>query len=125
MRRSNLATLLYLAVVFASGVVVGGFALRLYMANTVGAVAQTHPSRSDLRRMYIQEMQSRLHLSDAQVAQLRQISEATGQRMHDMRKTVEDEHVSSVNAMLDAGQKAEYAKMREERDKRRQQQVRK
>jgi len=123
MRRSNLATLFYLAVVFVSGAVVGGFAVRLYMANTVNAVAQNrHPTHAELRRMYIQDMQSRLHLSATQVGQLQQISDATGQRMHEMHKSIEDEHVQKVIAILDESQRAEYAKMREEREKRRQQQ---
>jgi len=123
MRRSNLATLIYLAVVFASGAVVGGFAMRLYMANTVSAVVQNAPrNRTELRRQYVQEMQRRLHLTGAQVAELQQICDATGQRIHEMHKTVDDEHVSKVIAMLDESQKAEYARMREEREKRRQEQ---
>ncbi|MGA2131386.1 MAG: hypothetical protein ABSH50_03650 [Bryobacteraceae bacterium] len=124
MRRSNLATFVYLAVVFVSGAVVGGFAVRLYLANSVSAVVQTRATKNhaELRRMYIQEMQNRLHLSDAQATQLQEISDATGQRMRDTRKTIDDEHVQKVNAILDDGQRAEYAKMREEREKRRQEQ---
>jgi len=88
----------------------------------VSAVVQNRrPSHAELRRMYIQEMQNRLHLSEAQVAQLQQISDFTGQRIHDTRKAIDDEHARKVNAILDQGQQAEYAKMREERDKRRQQ----
>ena len=118
MRRSNLATILYLAVVFASGAVVGGFAVRLYMANSVSAIVQNAPrNRAEARRQYVQEMQSRLHLTGAQVTELQQICDATGQRMHEMRKTVDADHVSKVTAMLDENQKAEYAKLRAEREK--------
>jgi hypothetical protein len=125
MRRSNLATLLYLAVVFVSGAVVGGFAVRLYLANTVIAVGQPpRPPRNhaELRSLYIQEMQTRLHLNSDQVTQLQQISEATGQRIHDTRKAIDDEHVQKVKAILDDGQRAEYAKMRAEREKKHQEQ---
>jgi len=126
MRRSNIATLLYLAVVFLSGVVVGGFAVRLYMAKTVSAVTQNGPhNHAEIRRQYIAEMRGRLHLTDAQVVQLQQIMDATGQHMHQMHKAIGDEHVQKVIAMLDEGQKAEYAKMREEREKRRQEQAKK
>jgi hypothetical protein len=121
MRRSNLATLLYLAIVFASGAVVGGFAVRLYMANSVSAVVQNAPraSHTELRRQYIQEMQSRLHLTADQVTQLQQICDSTGQHMHEMHKSIDDEHVQKVDAILNDTQKAEYAKMRDEREKRR------
>ena len=121
MRRSNFATLLYLLVVFASGAVVGVFANRLYMAKAVTATVNAPRSRAEVRKEYIQDMSTRLHLSDAQVTELQQIMDATGQRMHEMHKTVEDEHIRKVVAMLDDGQKIEYAKMRQEREKRRQQ----
>jgi ferritin-like metal-binding protein YciE len=125
MRRSNFVTLLYLLVVFASGAMVGGFANRLYMAKTVTATVNAPPSRAELRKQYIQDMRSRLHLTEAQIAELQQIMDATGQRMHEMHKTIEDEHVRKIVAMLDDSQKAEYAKMRAEREKHRQEPAKK
>jgi len=125
MRRSNTATLVYLLVVFASGAVVGGFANRLYMAKTVSATVTAPPSRAQLRKQYTEDMRTRLHLTDPQIAELQRIMDATGKRMHEMHKTIEDEHIREVAAMLDDGQKAEYAKMREEREKHRQEQAKK
>ena len=119
MRRSNFATLVYLLVVFVSGVVLGGFANRLVMG------PKPPPSRTELRKQYIQDMRTRLHLNEAQVTQLQEIADATGQRMHDMHKSIEDEHIQKVVAILDDSQKAEYAKMREEREKHRQEQAKK
>jgi Spy/CpxP family protein refolding chaperone len=124
MRRSNLATLVYLLVVFASGVVVGGFANRLYMTKSVAAI-NAPPGRAEVRKQYIQDMRTRLHLTDPQIGQLQQIMDATGQQMHEMHKTIENEHIQKVVAMLSDTQKAEYAKMREEREKRRQQDAKK
>ena len=122
MRRSNLATLLFLAVVFASGAVVGGFAVRLYSTTTVTAGRQTTPrDHAEIRRQYIKEMQGRLHLNGTQVTELQQICETTGQHMRDVHKSVDDEHVQKVIAILDDNQKTEYAKMREEREKKRRQ----
>ncbi|HXM45696.1 MAG TPA: hypothetical protein VN924_30950 [Bryobacteraceae bacterium] len=123
MRRSNFATLVYLLVVFASGVVLGGFANRLVTAGP--KPPGPPPSRAELRKQYIQDMRTRLHLNEAQVTQLQQIADATGQRMHDMHKTIEDEHVQKVIGILDNSQKAEYAKWREEREKHRIEQARK
>ena len=125
MRRSNLSTLLYLLVVFASGAVVGGFANRLYMAKTVTVTAAAPRNHAEIRKQYIQDMRTRLHLTEPQVTELQQIMDATGQRMHEMHKSIDDEHVRKVAAMLDDSQKAEYAKMRAERDKRRQEQAKK
>jgi hypothetical protein len=125
MRRSNVATLVYLLVVFASGAVVGGFANRLYMTKVVTASVGTPHSRAELRQQYIRDMRSHLHLTDAQVAELEPILDATGQRMHEMHKTIEDEHIRKVDAILDDQQKAEYAKMRAEREKHRQEQEKK
>jgi len=124
MRRSNLATLVYLLLVFVSGAVVGGFANRLYMMNTVKADSAATRSRTDFRKQYVQEMRTRLHLTDPQVAELQQIMDTTGQHFRDLHKSIEDEHVRKVVAMLDDSQKAEYAKMREERDRRRRQHTR-
>jgi uncharacterized protein (DUF2236 family) len=125
MQRSNAATLLYLLLVFTSGVMVGGFANRLYMMKTVSAHTDLPKTRAQVRKEYLQEMRTRLHLTDPQVSQLQQIMEVTGRRFHDLHKSIEDEHVQKVIAILDDSQKAEYAKMREERDRHRQQQARK
>ena len=122
MRRSNTVTLFYLAIVFVSGAVVGGFANRLYMAKSVGAVtAPASHNHAELRRKYVKDMTERLHLNPGQITQLQQIMDDTGQRMHDSRKAIEDDHVRKVIALLDDNQKAEYAKMREERERNRQQ----
>ena len=101
MRRSNLATLVYLLLVFVSGAVVGGFANRLYMMNTVKADSAATRSRADFRKQYVQEMRTRLHLTDPQVAELQQIMDTTGQHFHDLHKSIEDEHVRKVVAILD------------------------
>ena len=127
MRRSNLATLFYLAVVFVSGAVVGGFAVRLYLAKSVGAVVTPSAprNRAEVRKQYLAEMTGRLHLTPVQVTQLQEIMDATGKQMRDMHKTIGDEHIRRVTAILDESQKTEYAKMREERDKRHQEQTKK
>jgi len=61
-------------------------------------------------------------LTDPQIAELRQIMDATDQRMHEMHKSIKEEHIRKVVAMLDDSQKAEYAKLRAEREAKRRQQ---
>jgi Spy/CpxP family protein refolding chaperone len=126
MRRSNFTTLIYLLLVFASGMVLGGFANRLYMMKTYAATAPASPppspkTRIQFRKEYIQEMRTRLKLTEPQVAELQQIMQTTDHRLRDMHKDIDDEHAQKVSAMLNDSQKAEYAKMREERERKRQQ----
>jgi len=119
MRRSNLAPLLYLALVFVCGVVVGGFANRLYMMKTVSAASTAPRGHGDFRKQYIQEMRTRLKLSESQVTALQQIMDDTGQHFRELHKSIEEEHRQKVNAILNDSQKAEYAKMLAEREQRR------
>ena len=124
MRRSNFATLVYLLVVFASGAVVGGFANRLYMMRSVSAASSpktTQTTHAAFREKYIREMRTKLNLTDAQVSELQQIIEATDHRLRDMHKDIDNEHAQKVAAMLNDTQKAEYTKIREERERKRQQ----
>ncbi len=116
MRRST--TILYLLLVFASGAMVGGFANRLYMMKSVSASTSTSTSKTR-DEQYMRDMTTRLHLTDPQVASLRKIMDETRVRFRETHKTVEEEHAQKVLAILNDNQKAEYAKMREEREKRR------
>jgi Spy/CpxP family protein refolding chaperone len=118
MRRSNLTTLLYLVLVFASGMVLGGFANRLYMMKTVSAAPSTK-TRAEFHEKYIQEMRTKLQLTDPQVAELKQIIEATDHSLREMHRSIDAEHAQKVAAMLNDSQKAEYAKIREERERKR------
>ena len=128
MRNNRISATLYLSVVFLSGAVVGGFAHRLYMVNTVSTASRpARPSPEEYRKRYIQEMHTRLKLDDAQVASLRQVMDETGQRLRDLRErdkpllqSIDDDHVRKIEALLTPEQKTVYAKMREEREKRRQ-----
>jgi Spy/CpxP family protein refolding chaperone len=113
-----------LILVFLSGALVGGFAHRLYTMNTVKA--DTRSGQEESRRRYLDEMHTRLKLSDQQMAQLSDILDATREKFKAIReqgkpaiKLVKDEHAARVNAMLAEDQRAEYAKLREEREQKR------
>jgi hypothetical protein len=78
-----------------------------------------------MRRGWIQPLQERLKLNEEQVSKLNEIYEDTGRRFEEVRKKSDAEwrtalenihknQVSQVEATLDAAQRAEYAKMREE-----------
>ncbi len=126
-RRSNLTTALYLFVVFLSGAVVGAFAYRLYMVNSV--LSGSRPRNAEeYRRKSVAEMTSRLQLSPDQVQSLQRIMDETRQRFRDLHerdkpelKAIEAEQYSKIRAMLTEPQRDEYEKMRAERERRRQQ----
>ncbi len=86
MRRSTLTVALYLCLVFLSGILVGGFGIKLYNARTVSA--KSNPCSPDgMRRRYMDDMRTRLHLTDQQEAQLKAILESTGERFHALRRS--------------------------------------
>lgn len=126
-KRSTLSAAVYLLLVFLSGALVGAFSYRLYTVNTVYS---GRPPRSpeEYRRKYVEETTARLKLSPDQVTSLQQILDATRQRYHDVHeryrpelKAIENEQYKNILSMLTEPQRAEYEKMRAERERRRQQ----
>ena len=129
MKRRTLSTSLYVLLVFLSGAVVGGFAHRLYMVNTVSA------KPDEYRRKYMDEMRARLSLSSDQVAQVNAILDSTKARYHEVKekwdkdarekakpelKAIHDDQVQKVKAILSETQRAGYDQLRAEREKLRQ-----
>jgi Spy/CpxP family protein refolding chaperone len=127
-RRSSLSAGIYLFLVFLSGVLVGAFAYRLYMAQTVSSAGFRPRTPEEYRRHYIEEMQGRLKLNTEQVGKLQKIMDETGQRVREIRekdrpfmKAIEEEQRGKVRAMLTDPQRAEYEHMLAERERKRQQ----
>jgi DNA anti-recombination protein RmuC len=123
MKVSKLSTWIYLVLVFLSGALLGAFSHRLYTANSVSAAPR---NAEEYRRNYIQEMRTRLKLTDEQLSQLQPILDGTRQRFHAFHertkpelKAIQDDQVAKVRSILSEPQRAEYEKMREERRLRR------
>jgi len=126
MQRSQLSIGMYLALVFVSGVAVGGGGLHLYNASSVGAVSNTRKTPEQYRKEYSGEMQVRLRLEEAQVAKLQTILERTHEDYKKFREQtkpemnrIQKEQVDAVNVILSDPQRLEYEKMRAEREARR------
>jgi len=130
MRRSTLSTALYLFLVFAGGAAVGGFAHRLYTMDTVLAKPEEY------RRKVVDELHTRLSLTDQQLSQLNAIFDATRTRVKDVKdrwaeqakqaskpelKAINEDQAQQIKAMLTEKQRVEYDKFRAERAKARQQ----
>lgn len=130
MRRSGIATALYVALVFLSGAVVGVFGYRLYTAKSVSATSYM-PRPADFRKQYIQELNSRLHLSPEQVTQVGTILDETKARYdeeHARSKQqlaqIHDAQAHQIQEILAPAQVPEYLKFRAEREKAREKRLR-
>lgn len=127
MNLSKTAVALYVLLVFISGVLVGGLGYRLY---TVSPVSASGPRNSEeYRRKYLDEMRSRLKITAEQERQLVSILDETRgryreaqDRMKPEMQQIRKEQTEKVNAILSPAQQQEYARMREERDRRRREQ---
>jgi hypothetical protein len=131
MKRTTLATGLYVLLVFLSGAVVGAFAHRLYVVSTVVSAKP-----DEVRHHILDEMRARLSLSDDQVNHLNAIMDSTKARYHEVKarweeqsrqaakpelKAISEDQAEKIKAILTEPQRAEYAKYRAERQKRREQ----
>ncbi len=124
MKRSQVAVAVYAVLTFTSGILVGAVGYRLYSSAAAGTRPGSH-SPEEYRRKYVEEMRSRLKLSDRQAADLNVVLDATRDRWRQLRekerpevKAIQDEQVQRIRAILDENQRVEYEKMREEREKR-------
>jgi len=113
---------LYVLLVFLSGVLVGSVGYRLFAAKSVSA----RPKPEDFRKNYIEEMRTRLHLNDDQLARLKQALQETDEHMAEFdkrfkaeRKALFEDHVQRIGAFLDEQQRTEYQKLRQEREQQR------
>jgi hypothetical protein len=131
MKRTTLSTGLYILLVFLSGAVVGAFAHRLYVVNTVVSAKP-----DEVRRHILDEMRTRLSLSNEQVNQVNAIMDSTRARYHEVKerwdnqsrqaakpelKAISEDQAGKIKAILSEPQRAEYEKYRAERQKRREQ----
>jgi Spy/CpxP family protein refolding chaperone len=127
MKFSRAAIALYVALVFASGVVLGVFGYRLYTVSTVNA-KQTTRNPEEFRKKVVAEYQSRLKLTDEQVAKLDMIMDETRaridetrQKMHPTYQKIREEQQEKFRSLLTPEQQTEYDKIRKEREARQKQ----
>ena len=123
---------LYMALVFASGAVLGVVGERSY--NTYKTVSVTKnkskerrppPTPDDYRRRYISFMQRRLNLSEEQATQLGIILDETRAKFNELQSRIVPEQAAigkgqtdKIRAMLDEDQRAEYEVLLKEREAR-------
>ena len=124
MPRTRLSAILYLILVFASGVLVGVASTRLY---AVKASVPTPAPRTlaEFTRRYTDEMRQRVGVNDGQVAAVEKILADSKKRYDDLRREqrpmrdrIQQEQVEAIRAVLTDAQKPAYETWRAERLKR-------
>jgi hypothetical protein len=124
MPRTRLSAILYLLLVFASGVLVGVASTRLYAVKA--SVPSPAPrTMAEFTRRYTDEMRRRLGANDEQVAAVEKILVDTKKRYDDLRREqrpmrdrIQQEQVDAIREVLTDAQKPAYEAWRMERLKR-------
>ena len=129
MLKSKFSALLSLLLVFLSGVLVGGFAYRLY--NVSVAAGSQHGKKADpeeARKHIVADMRDHVKLDAQQVDQLQQIFDQTRDQFHQMHdrmnaegQAIHNGQIEKIKAILRADQLPLYEQWRAERDRERKQ----
>lgn len=127
MKLTRWAVASYMALVFACGGVVGAFAHRLYTVSGVSANAAPR-NPEEFRKRFMADMRTRLQLNDDQAAKLGVIMDQTRARFRDVRakfepemQKIREDQRQRISELLSPSQQAEWKKIVEERQRRREQ----
>jgi Spy/CpxP family protein refolding chaperone len=123
MLRTRLSTAAYLILVFASGILVGIVSHRLYMTATASASVPPAPrSMQEFKRRYLADMREKVHATDAQIAQVDRILDATKRKFDDLhaqekplRDKYQQEQLNEIRALLDDQQREAFNRWHDER----------
>lgn len=123
MKLSRWTVALYVGLVFASGVLAGVYGHRFIDVAAVSANARRNPE--EFRKRFMVEMKSRLSLSNDQVTQLNDVLDSTHVEFQNTRDSIEpalakirEQQHQRILEILKTDQRAEYEKMRQEREAR-------
>jgi hypothetical protein len=127
MLKSKSSALVSLLLVFLSGVLVGGFAYRLYNVSVVaGPNNGKKLDPEEARKRIVAEMRDRIRLDSHQVEQLQQIFDQTRDQFHEMHdkmnaegQAIHNSQVDKIKAMLRADQLPLFEQWQAERDRER------
>jgi hypothetical protein len=125
MPRTRLSAILYLTLVFVSGVLVGIASTRLYAVKASVPTPAAPRTMAEFTRRYTDEMRQKVGVNDEQVAAVEKILTDTKKRYDDLRREqrpmrdrIQQEQVDAIRAVLTDGQKPAYETWRAERVKR-------
>lgn len=120
LKRNQWTAALLAFLLFVSGILVGALAHRYYASTTVSA-----KSAEDFRHHYVEEMQTRLHLTPTQLSQLETILDDTKSKFKALRDTyrpqmmqIRNEQIARVKSILTPEQIPAYDQLVAEREQR-------
>ena len=123
MLRTRSSAFLSLLLVFASGILVGVAANRLYVTTTASA-NNTPRTMAEYRKRFFAEMKEKVGVRDNQIGPITKVLDETKQRFDQLHATekplhdqIQQEHVEAMKALLDDQQKVAYDKWRIERER--------
>ena len=124
MPRTRLSAILYLILVFASGILVGVVSHRLYVTTTVNAslVPAAPRTLDEFHKQYFANMRTKVGVSDDQIAAVKRIFADTKKKFDELNaqdkllkdKIQQDQH-DAISALLNPAQKAKFDAWRAER----------
>jgi hypothetical protein len=123
MPRTRTSIVLYLILVFASGILVGTVSHRLYATNT--ASASTSPrSMSEFRTRYLAGMREKVGVNETQIVAITKTLDETKRKfdalaadekpLHDK---IQQDHIDQIKALLTPQQVVAYDNWRAERER--------
>jgi len=122
MARFRFSIIIYIILVFLSGVLVGAVGHRFYAMQAVSAVTRRpRPSPEEYRRHYVEEMRTRLKLTDQQVRKVNETLDTMRDRFRAEVKELQEDQARQIRAILNPEQQKEYERMRQQREERRKQ----
>jgi cell division protein FtsI/penicillin-binding protein 2 len=122
MPKSKISAFLYLLVVFLSGIMVGVFAYRLYMVNTVQsnvgpstpAASGRRPDPEEVRRRIVADMRDKIGLDDRQARAVDLVLLQTRDDFNTVNHKIHDGEEQKIHDMLSPGQRTEYEKIHQQ-----------
>ncbi len=128
MKFSRAAIAVYVGLIFASGVVLGMFTQRLYIASQDATKPGPRPNPEVIRKRIEDMYTDRLHLSGDQVQKLNAIMDETKQKVDEVRRgnraafqKIHEAQDAKIRDMLTPDQQVEFDKIMKEREEHRRQ----
>jgi hypothetical protein len=124
MPRTRLSAILYLLLVFASGILVGVVSTHLYAVKASVPANAGPRTLAEFRSRYLAEMRQKIGVNDEQAAAVSKILDDTKAKFDDIRRAerpqrdrIQQEQIDAIRAVLTDAQKPAFDAWRSERQK--------
>lgn len=124
MPRTRLSAILYLILVFASGILVGVVSTHLYAVKASVPTNSAPRNMAEFRSRYLAEMRQRVGVTESQAAAVSKVLDDTKSKFDDIRRAerpqrdrIQQEQIDSIRALLTDVQKPAYDAWRADRQK--------